>query len=461
MSNATNISPHDIVSGLDWRRLTAQRWFRQKSSDSGHVDFVDGWPVFRKDVLHGWWLLIRVTSDTESIDYQLSVVLTTYPQPQDEILGTCKHGNDTLSIIDGIGDPVILASLLKGGVSQFARGTVETGTRTDTLLSFDELTNLPAESTNSLVKIGSSHLLKVYRAIDAGGTRETELLAALATAKVTSVPSLEASVEYRVDNNRFALAIVQEWIEGAEDAWSWLTRSLADGPCDIADDVVAMADAVCEVHRGLRGTGSRSWSASDSDDLKRRIFDGIARVERSLVDATHYRDVLQQARELVTTTVPPISGRLHAVHGDLHLGQLLRQSRNRSTRYRVIDFEGEPLASLDERMAWHSPMKDVAGMLRSFDYAVGFARKVGAPGDADEWNVWLRECEMTFLDRYWAHESDSGVDRVEAESLLALTVIEKALYEIAYEAVTRPDWIDIPLGGLSRALSRLCVNRHE
>jgi 1,4-alpha-glucan branching enzyme len=295
----------------------------------------------------------------------------------------------------------------------------------------------------------------VYRAIDAGGTREAQMLAALASAEVASVPSLEASVEYRVDNEHRSLAIVQKWIDGAEDAWSWLTHLLADRPCSITEDITAMADAIYEVHHGLRSTGSRPWSGSDTDDLKRRIVDGITRAERFLEDAATHRDLLRWARELVAATLLPNSGHLHAVHGDLHLGQLLRESTNQHIQYRVIDFEGEPLASPDERKAWHSPMKDVAGMLRSFDYAVGFARKAGAPGDDTEWSAWLRECEKTFLGRYWAHEPDSGVDRIETDRLLALAVVEKALYEIAYEAASRPDWIDIPLGGLSRALDRL------
>ena len=446
-------SAQDVVSALDWHRIVTQRWFRRKDATYVRIELIDGRPVFRDRSLHGWWLLIHATTKNDSADYQLPVLLTTNPCVRSSVFGTCRKGADTLQIVDGIGDASMLASLLTTCDPEFEHGRVEARFQGDPLQIPDDVSVLSADSTNSLVRIANGHVLKIYRVLDAGGTREVDFLEALAQPRVASVPTLHASVEYRTGTDRRALALLQEWIDGAEDAWSWLTKLLANGPQNITDDVVAMADAVGSVHAGLRRRGTRPWSKTDTKDLLSRVTAGLARAELYIPDDAKLRKMLAHVRDYVEADFDSESGCLQAVHGDLHLGQLLRQNAaGDSVRYYIIDFEGEPLAPPDERCAWHSPLKDVAGMLRSFDYAVGVARKAGAPGDDAVWNVWRAECERTFLARYSIHSDDTKVD---TDTLLALFVIEKVLYEIAYEATNRPNWIDVPLGGLSRVVDRL------
>ncbi len=101
-------------------------------------------------------------------------------------------------------------------------------------------------------------------------------------------------------------------------------------------------------------------------------------------------------------------------------------------------------------------MKDVAGMLRSFDYAAGFARKNGAPGSDEDWARWSRRAESAFLSAYGdAMHMPERTGSATENGLLMLHVIEKAAYEIAYEMSARPDWVEIPIGGLQRILDRL------
>jgi predicted trehalose synthase len=126
------------------------------------------------------------------------------------------------------------------------------------------------------------------------------------------------------------------------------------------------------------------------------------------------------------------------IHGDYHLGQLLV----RGDRYHVIDFEGEPARSLAERRAPGSPLRDVAGMLRSFDYAARTAL-LGEAGDA-----WVAEARRRFLSGY-ANAAPGGAPDPE---LLAAFELEKALYEVRYEAGNRPDWLWLPLAALERDL---------
>jgi maltose alpha-D-glucosyltransferase / alpha-amylase len=144
------------------------------------------------------------------------------------------------------------------------------------------------------------------------------------------------------------------------------------------------------------------------------------------------------------------------VHGDYHLGQVLRTRGD----FVILDFEGEPARSLDERREKQSPIKDVAGMLRSFSYAAysGLMRVlVRRPGDADRLEPWARLWEQSvcssFLRAYRLTMKAAGGGVVPAEAevfehLLEIYVLDKALYELAYELNNRPAWVRIPLAGI-------------
>jgi maltose alpha-D-glucosyltransferase/alpha-amylase len=144
------------------------------------------------------------------------------------------------------------------------------------------------------------------------------------------------------------------------------------------------------------------------------------------------------------------------VHGDLHLGQVLVCG----TDVAIIDFEGEPIRSLDERRAKRSPMRDVAGMVRSFDYAAAIIERdrklaAGAPGQARAHEL-LRAfriiAEERFLEAY-SEGRGRALDERERRIIEAFA-IEKAAYEIVYESAYRPDWVDIPLRGLAERIAR-------
>ena len=144
------------------------------------------------------------------------------------------------------------------------------------------------------------------------------------------------------------------------------------------------------------------------------------------------------------------------IHGDLHLGQVLVCGSDVC----IVDFEGEPLRPLKERRAKRSPMRDVAGMIRSFDYAAGVIereRKLapGAPGEAraaDLLAAFRKQAEAAFLDAY-GQGRGRALDDAELDVVRAFA-IEKAAYEIVYETNNRPDWVDIPLRGLANLLQR-------
>ena len=146
-------------------------------------------------------------------------------------------------------------------------------------------------------------------------------------------------------------------------------------------------------------------------------------------------------------------------HGDYHLGQVLVAEDD----FVIIDFEGEPARSLDERRARHSALKDVAGMLRSFDYAARTALAAVVDRRPDELAVmappaeaWRRQAESAFLGGYLSAIDGCDAcprDAAERDALLRLFTLEKALYELRYELGNRPTWVGVPLGGLLNLLT--------
>lgn len=141
-------------------------------------------------------------------------------------------------------------------------------------------------------------------------------------------------------------------------------------------------------------------------------------------------------------------------HGDYHLGQVLRTAAGELF---VIDFEGEPARPLAERRLKHSPLRDVAGMLRSFAYAAAFAvRADGAAPAAARGDAWERAARAAFLDAYFAGGRPAPYlppSAAGADALLALFELEKLVYEVRYELLNRPDWAGIPLGALGARLA--------
>jgi len=173
-------------------------------------------------------------------------------------------------------------------------------------------------------------------------------------------------------------------------------------------------------------------------------------------------DAVLEARAAVLERLEAVRGSGNAgmrirIHGDYHLGQVLHTEED----FIILDFEGEPARSLAERRLKQPPLKDVAGMLRSFSYAAYaalFAFTLNAPDDmalltpwADSWQRWIGQAFLT------AYRMNAGADllvndRGEFDRLLGTFVLDKALYELGYELNNRPDWIRIPLVGILDAL---------
>jgi trehalose synthase-fused probable maltokinase len=352
---------------------------------------------------------------------------------------------------------------------------------------------LPAVHTNSAIAIGHRYLLKLFRRVERGVNPDVEIGRFLARQPMdVHVPRLLGTMEHRAEGAAPAiLALVQELVTSDGNAWDYMGRELgaflrSAGPHRPAGDAAVVhqlarrsLDAAAllgrrtaELHRALAS------AANDPDFVPepgspadiRVLADRIRTQSAAYLDLLHdrfatfdaeslalARRVLQR-RSALTERLDRLARTLHPfvrirIHGDYHLGQVLWTHDD----FAIIDFEGEPTRPLDERRAKQSPLRDVAGMLRSFSYAAHAGVAAASANGSDrpvltEWaRAWEHAAGDAFLNTYRTVAEPShflSSDRTQIAHALELFILEKALYELNYEMTNRPDWVSVPLSGI-------------
>jgi maltokinase len=310
------------------------------------------------------------------------------------------------------------------------------------------------EQSNTSLIFGHRYILKLYRRLHPGPSRDLELHRALHRVGCAHVAAPLGSIDCELDGQPLVLGVLQAYLSSAVDGWAMASTSvrdlMAEGDLhaaevggDFAAEASRLGEAVAAVHEDLR----RALGAEDGDrDRLDAAVDGMhRRLDRVLAAVpalAPHAAALRHAFEAVRSVRLPL--RLQQIHGDLHLGQVLRTT----TRWVLIDFEGEPAAEIAERSALRSPLRDVAGMLRSIDYAahqllVGDEVPHQLEVRAAEWADRNREA---FCEGYAA----AGVDPREQATLLRGLELDKAVYEVGYEHANRPDWLAVPLAAVAR-----------
>jgi maltokinase len=292
-------------------------------------------------------------------------------------------------------------------------------------------------------------ICKLFRAIHHGDNPDVELQGALAAAGSPAVPRAAGHVIAEwPDRGRASgrarghLAFAQEFLPGAEDAWRVALEAAGAG-IDFTERAALLGVATAGVHATLAVTlGTRPVDDADIDDVLEQMS---GRLELAIAEAPaleQHRAALEEVLRLARTAVWPAQQR---IHGDLHLGQVLDVP---GRGWVLVDFEGEPLRPMHERSRLDSPLRDVAGMLRSFDYVAG-SLAVTAGVDAREWAAAAR---AAFADGY---SEASGIDLGRSRALLDAFEADKALYEAVYEVRNRPEWLPIPLAAIERISTRV------
>ncbi|GGU14901.1 maltokinase N-terminal cap-like domain-containing protein [Streptomyces violascens] len=292
---------------------------------------------------------------------------------------------------------------------------------------------LGVEQSNSSLVYGDTFILKVFRRVQPGVNPDLELPWALARQGCARVPAPAAW--FRTSQPQDAtLGVLQPFLRGADDGWTLALASLAAGR-PFTREAYELGRATAEVHLALAEaftpvTLGRPQTALIAAAMAERL-DATAQAVPAL---TPYVPGLRAAFEAVAAL--DSAGTAQRVHGDLHLGQALCPADG---SWSVIDFEGEPARPLAERRRPQPPVRDVAGMLRSFDYASCSARPPN-PG-------WATDCRAAYCAGYAAR---SGSDPRESPELLRAYETDKAVYEVLYEARHRPDWLPVPMAAIRR-----------
>ena len=366
---------------------------------------------------------------------------------------------------------------------------------------------LSGEQSNSSVVYGDRLILKFFRRIEEGVNPDLEMNAFLTErARYQHVPALAGFLEYRTgDENRSTQAILQAFVPNEGDAWRYTIKSLSRfyEACESASRGIILSQGqiqqstretigaylksigllgrrTAELHLALASDPDRPAFAPEPFSIEfQKSFEAAAlqltsdvlrllREKTSLLPASWQakaQAVAQREAEIAnrfrTSLNEPIKAARIRIHGDFHLGQVLCTNSD----FVIIDFEGEPARPLSERRIKRSPLQDVAGMLRSFHYAA-FAPSLGSSGDepmdaerfeqfrvwAESWNTQVSEA---FLAEYFGAAGAAPflpTNPAETSKLLELYVLEKAIYELGYELNNRPDWVGLPLEGISKLL---------
>jgi maltose alpha-D-glucosyltransferase/alpha-amylase len=306
---------------------------------------------------------------------------------------------------------------------------------------------LRVEQSNTSVVIGERLILKLYRLLEPGENPEVEIGTFLTEAGFADSPALAGSITYRQhDGAPCAAAMLAELVPARGDAWAVLGDVLRSDPSGGIGLAARIGRLTGDLHRALRSrpdrvdfparTASVSETASWRASAEQQLAEAVSAVsgadhDRLVAIAPAIRTRLAEAFGAASGSTP-----VSRIHGDYHLGQLLARNDG---GFSVIDFEGEPARPLAGRRQPGSPLRDVAGMLRSFDYA---ARTAQAESDLDA-DEWLGHARAAFLEAY------GGIGRTE-EALLRAFELEKACYEVRYEANNRPGWLWLPLSAVER-----------
>ena len=318
------------------------------------------------------------------------------------------------------------------------------------------------EQSNTSLVYGSEAIFKLFRRLEPGLNPDVEIHDALRRSENPHIAPLLGHIEIDdpdPSNEPATVAMLQTFVPNASDGWRLATASVrdlyAEGDLhadevggDFAADSERLGAATASVHEDLAAVlptepADRDWYTTLARQMGERLDAAIEVVPQLAEHAEGLRRIYAAVAE---STEPTVRQR---VHGDLHLGQVLRTA----TGWIVLDFEGEPARPLASRRELDSPMRDVAGMLRSFDYAARHML-VEQPEDtqrAYRAQEWAERNRAAFCTGY---SEASGLDPCGDSPLLRAFEADKAVYECVYEARNRPHWLMIPLDSLSRLTSR-------
>ena len=503
--------------------LPRQRWFGAKSRTIKAVSVLDSAEVHGLNAVLVFLQLAYDDGSTNIYQLPLTVTTgdaaeTIRASDPGSILATVTTSNGHAILHDATTREDVRQALLEfieANVKLPTRNGVLDGRRSSAFAEAHGTDPLPArtgsaEQSNTSILYGSKLILKLFRRLQPGENPDTEIGRFLTdTAHFPRIAPLLGEITLRPkDGESTTLAMLQGLIENEGDGWQWTldelshyydTVAIVPAPQDLGTPPSFLAtneaSELAREHAGLyldaaallgRRTGEMHLAlatptdnpaflaedfttadlVADADRIDAQLSltlsalrRGMSQLNETIVDnaalvLSRRIELFARARAIASAT-PSSAGQRIRIHGDYHLGQVLR-SRN---DYVILDFEGEPARSLAQRRAKQSPLKDVAGMLRSFSYAAYAALNAFAqrrPDDAknlEPWaTLWQNAVSAEFLRAYQHTVTETNPDLIpqpeHSQLLLGAYLLEKSLYELLYELDNRPAWVRIPLAGI-------------
>jgi maltokinase len=436
-----------------------QRWFGSKASEVAHLNVLEAFTL-RADAPQLVLALVeaRFPAGTHEV-YQVPIGIRPASDGWSErviaevggntyydALADAAHARELLHLMRASADVQagegMLAFRWSGGAGE--GGTVE-------------VRPVGVEQSNSSIVFGESLILKTFRRVEPGVNPELELLRFLSERDFPHIAPIAGWFQYEGRLMDATLGVLQEYLAGAIDGWDLALDALASDPEAFLRQVRALGVVSGELHSALGSEGSDPAFAPEEPSteaisiLTATIDEEIERIFVELPDDPAIdpirgrgQDVQERLQMLASVGA---GGRVIRTHGDYHLGQTMLADRG----WVILDFEGEPARPMSQRRLKRSPLRDVAGMLRSFSYAAAGSRILRGAAPPEDWEDRARE---TFLDGYF-ETVDSALLPPGDEAtrkMLSIFELEKAVYELRYELNNRPDWVAIPVAGIVRLL---------
>ena len=419
--------------------VTAQRWFGSKTRDVAHSKVVDRLTL-RADEPRLELLLVEIRFDTGTHE--------TYQLLADDSLDALADPRQVRELVHMIRGGAKMPG--RGGVVEFAPVSGFGG-------ELREARPVGAEQSNTSIVFDEELILKVFRRLEAGINPELELLRFLTEHGFPNIAELFGWYAYAGRQMDATLGILQRFVAGARDGWERALDTMGEGADDFISSVRRLGEVTGSMHSTL-GSDSHDPSFCPEETsteslglLTATVDEEIESVFLDLPDDVPELEPIRGRGEEVRERLRLLTnlggtGRVIRGHGDFHLGQTLWADGD----WVILDFEGEPARSLPERRRKRSPLRDVAGILRSFSYAASagpLLRGVEPPAD------WEARTRAHFLDGYREAVEQSLVPSgASMDKLLSVFELEKAVYELRYELNNRPDWVRIPVAGIVRML---------